>query len=124
MPRTPKTERWDIIEGRQDRLLDTLDVTHAKYCQRKETNWPSLHFHLGSLKAAEDRDLERFVEYAYAMLVSWQMNYGRARMREFDEFRSSLQLVWSVPHSNSSGRRCGSFGRRHRTVSMEPTGTT
>lgn len=56
-----------------------------------------MHFHLRSLEAARAQDFERFAEYVYAVLASWgmhRMGPGGSKMREFEEFRASLQVVW------------------------------
>jgi hypothetical protein len=83
-----------MFEVQQSKLLTTLDQTHQEYCQRKEGNWPALYFHCQSLKASSERNFEHFAESSYAMLVSFRMNSGNARMNQFTRFRSSLRLVW------------------------------
>lgn len=86
--------RDDMFEDQKSRLLGALDEMHTKYCQAKESDWPSLYFHLSSLEAARAGNLERFAECAYAMLVAFRMNSNNAKMRRFAEFRSSLRLIW------------------------------
>lgn len=88
-----------MVEDRRNDLLNTLDDTHRKYLERRERatikgDWPDLHFHLRSLGAAAKSQCEEFAEYAYAMLVAWQMNSRGASMHEFDVFRSSLLQIW------------------------------
>lgn len=88
-----------MVEVRKNHLLNTIDETHRKYRERRERktrkgDWPDLHFHLRSLKAPEERDLEGFAECAFAMLVSWRMNSRGAKMQEFGVFKSSLEPVW------------------------------
>ena len=60
---------------------------------------PSLHFHLRSLELARAQEFERFTESVYAVLASWgmhRMGPGGSKMREFDEFHSSLRVVWPL----------------------------
>ena len=83
-----------MFDNQRTQLLTTLDQTHQRYCQKEEEDWPSLHFHLESLETARNVNFERFVESSYAMLASWQMNRGNARMRKFEAYRSSIRLIW------------------------------
>jgi hypothetical protein len=83
-----------MFDDQKSRLLAALDEMHGSYSQAEESEWPSLYFHLSSLEAAHAKNFARFAECAYAMLVSWRMNSNNAQMRRFDEFRSSLRLIW------------------------------
>jgi len=84
-----------MFDDQKSRLLAALDALHSEYSQAEESDWPSLYFHLRSLEAARAKNFQQFAECAYAMLVSWQMNSNNAKMRPFDEFRSSLRLIWT-----------------------------
>ncbi len=78
-------------------LLENLDAAHAAYYEANVFGGPSLHFHLRALAAARARHLESFTEAAYAMLASWgmhRMGPRGSKMREFDEFATSLKSVW------------------------------
>ena len=86
-----------MFETHQQRLLQSLDLAHAAYYRAETFGGPSLHFHLRALEAANDADLGRFAESAYALLPSWGMHrMGRrgSKMREFEDFKDSLKPVW------------------------------
>lgn len=86
-----------MFEDQRNRLLTSLDAAHDAYYQAEIFGGPSLHFHLRSLEAARAQDFERFAEYVYAVLASWgmhRMGPGGSKMRGFEEFRASLQVVW------------------------------
>jgi hypothetical protein len=86
-----------MFDDQRNRLLSALDAAHDAYYRAEIFGGPSLHFHLRSLEAARARDFEHFAEYAYAVLASWgmhRMGPGGSKMREFEEFRTSLQVVW------------------------------
>jgi hypothetical protein len=86
-----------MFEDQRNRLLIALDAAHEAYYRAEVFGGPSLHFHLRSLGAAKAQDFDRFAEYAYSVLASWgmhRMGPGGSKMREFEEFRTSLQVVW------------------------------
>jgi hypothetical protein len=86
-----------MFEDQRNRLLSALDAAHEAYYRAEIFGGPSLHFHLRSLGAAKAQDFERFAENVYGVLASWgmhRMGPGGSKMREFDEFRTSLQVVW------------------------------
>lgn len=89
-----------MFEDQRKKLLDALDETHAKLYQEEEADWPSLYFHRRSLEAARAMNFEPFVEYSYAVLVSWGMQRpgggGGPKMREFGQYKSSLQAIWPI----------------------------
>ena len=87
-----------MFDDQRNRLLAALDEAHHAYYQAEVFSGPSLYFHLKSLEATRAQDFERFVEYVYAVLPSWGMHRmgGGPKMREFGEFRSSLQVVWPI----------------------------
>jgi hypothetical protein len=87
----------DMFEDQRKRILSALDPAHDAYYRAETFGGPSLHFHLRSLEAARTQDFERFAEYVYAVLASWgmhRMGPGGSKMRDFEEFRVSLQVVW------------------------------
>lgn len=58
---------------------------------------PSLYFHLRTLEAGKNGDLEQFAESAYALLTAWgmhRMGRGGSKMREFEDFKASLKPLW------------------------------
>jgi hypothetical protein len=86
-----------MLDLKRNMLLDNLDLFHRAYYDAETFHGPSLYFHLKSLRAARDHDLDHFSEYAYAMLTAWgmhRMGQGGSKMRYFDEFRCSLTEVW------------------------------
>jgi hypothetical protein len=88
-----------MFEDQQSRLLNALDTAHEAYYRAETFGGPSLHFDLRSLEAARAQDFECFAEYVYAVLTSWgmhRMGPGGSKMRDFEEFRASLQLVWPI----------------------------
>ena len=88
-----------MFESQRTELLENLDAAHGAYYEAAVFGGPSLHFHLRALAAAEARDLASFSEAAYAMLASWgmhRMGRGGSKMREFEEFATSLSVVWPI----------------------------
>ncbi len=87
-----------MFDNQRSRLLAALDEAHHAYYRAEVFSGPSLYFHLKSLEAARAQDFERFAEYVYAVLPSWGMHRmgGGPKMREFDEFHSSLRVVWPI----------------------------
>lgn len=86
-----------MFDDQRNNLLGAVDAAHDKYYRAEIFGGPSLHFHLRSLEAVRARDFDRFAEYVYAVLASWgmhRMGPGGSKMREFDQFRASLQAVW------------------------------
>jgi len=88
-----------MFEEQRNRVLSSLDKAHHAYHKKPAFfSGPSVYFHVRSLRAARAQDLDRFAEYAYAMLSSWGMHQpgsGGPKMKDFDEFYSSLKSVWS-----------------------------
>ncbi len=98
-----------MFDSQRSLLLENLDAAHAAYYEAAVFGGPSLHFHLRALAAAKAQNLESFTEAAYAMLASWgmhRMGRGGSKMRDFDEFATSLKSIWplvvklrnSLPH--------------------------
>jgi hypothetical protein len=88
-----------MFDDQRNHLLSTFDAAHDAYYEAQIFGGPSLHFHLRSLEAARAQDFERFSEYVYALLASWgmhRMGPGGSKMCEFDEFCSSLKIVWPI----------------------------
>jgi hypothetical protein len=88
-----------MFDEKRNRLLNAIDEAHDAYHKAALFSGPSLHFHLRAIEAAHTQDFERFAECSYAMLASWgmhRMGPGGSKMREFEEFRSSLCDVWPV----------------------------
>jgi hypothetical protein len=88
-----------MFDEQRTRLLNCLDAAHDAYYRAEVFGGPSLHFHLKALEAGRDQDFEGFAEYVYAVLASWgmhRMGPGGSKMRDFGEFRSSLQEVWGA----------------------------
>jgi hypothetical protein len=88
-----------MFDDQRNSLLGAMDAAHDTYYRAEIFGGPSLHFHLRSLEAVRARDFGRFAEYVYAVLASWgmhRMGPGGSKMREFEEFRASLQLVWPI----------------------------
>ena len=86
-----------MFDIQRNALLAALDEAHNTYHRTEPFGGPSVYFHLRTLEAARAQDFGRFVEYAYAMLASWgmhRMGVGGSKMRKFEEFQSSLQIVW------------------------------
>lgn len=87
------------FDEQRTQLLTALDDAHEAYYKKEIFGGPSLYFHVQSLKAARERQFDRFAECAYAMLAAWgmhRMGSGGSKMREFDEFRSSLNRIWAL----------------------------
>ena len=88
-----------MFDDQNSKVLGALDDAHAA-CYEKETfGGPSLYFHVQSLNAARERNFDRFCECTYAMLASWgmhRMGPRGSKMREFDDFQSSLSAVWPL----------------------------
>ena len=81
----------------RDQLLQALDGAHASYYRAGVFGGPSLFFHLHALRAGRAGDLDRFAESVYALLAAWgmhRMGRGGSKMREFEDFRASLEPVW------------------------------
>jgi hypothetical protein len=73
--------------------LQNLEPAHSRYLSDETFGGPSLHFHLTSLRAAEEDDFDRFAEQVYALLTAWgmhRMGPGGAKMKDFAPFRASL----------------------------------
>lgn len=86
-----------MFDEQRNRLLSALDEAHDAYHKAALFSGPSIHFHLRALEAARAQEFESFAEYTYAMLASWgmhRMGPGGSKMREFEDFRSSLRDVW------------------------------
>jgi len=86
-----------MFDEQQIRLFGSLDEAHAAYQNARLFSGPSVYFHLRSLKAAREQDFERFAVSVYAALTSWgmhRMGRGGSKMRDFEEFRSSLRGIW------------------------------
>lgn len=87
----------DSFEDHRTRILKSLDKAHSAFHKAQIFTGPSVHFHLKSLAAAHEQNCERFAECVYATLASWgmhRMGPGGSKMRAFDDFSSSLQVVW------------------------------
>lgn len=88
-----------MFDEQRNQLLADLDLAHAAFYESAVFGGPSLHFHLRSLDAAKEGDLERVAESVYAVLVSWgmhRMGPGGSKMCEFGKFRASLEVVWPI----------------------------
>lgn len=88
-----------MFEEQKKRLLESLDIAHEAYYQDGIFGGPSLYFHVQSLDAARNRQCDRFIECTYAMLASWgmhRMGSGGSKMREFEDFQSSMHKVWPL----------------------------
>ncbi|HEY3876692.1 MAG TPA: hypothetical protein VGM92_14540 [Candidatus Kapabacteria bacterium] len=86
------------FEEKKARLLEKLDKAHKGYYEAATFGGPSLYFHSRALEAARSQDRDRFTEMSYAMLASWGMHHmgpKGSKMRDFKEFRSSIEKVWS-----------------------------
>jgi len=86
-----------MFEDQREHILQSLDSSHLAYYAAGIFNGPSLHFHLRALDAANVGDFERFCESVYALLASWgmhRMGPGGSKMREFEEFQTSLRSFW------------------------------
>jgi hypothetical protein len=78
-------------------LLQSLDVARAAYYRAGTFGGPSLYFHLRALEAGKDADFVRFAESVYALLAAWgmdRMGRGGSKMREFEDFETSLKPLW------------------------------
>ena len=79
-------------------LIEAREAAHREYYDSEIFSGPSLFFHLRALAASEERDVDKFTEYTYAVLASWgmhRMGRGGAKMREFDDFLRSIEHQWS-----------------------------
>jgi hypothetical protein len=86
-----------MFETHQERLLQSLDVAHAAYYRAGTFGGPSLYFHLRALEAGKAADFGRFAESVYALLAAWgmhRMGRGGSKMREFEDFQTSLKPLW------------------------------
>ncbi len=84
-----------LFDGKIASVLDSLDAAHSAFLE-EDFGGPSLHFHIESLKAAENRDFERFAEQIYALLPAWgmhRMGPGGSKVLNFQPFKDSLQRV-------------------------------
>jgi hypothetical protein len=106
-----------MFDDQKNKILGALDAAHETYYKDETFGGPSLYFHIQALKAARDRQFERFAECTYAMLASWgmhRMDSRGSKMREVGEFYSSLNEILaacgSAPGENTErtlGRRLG-----------------
>jgi hypothetical protein len=88
-----------MFDKQRNRVLGELDLAHQSFYHTEIFGGPSLHFHLKSLDAAKERDLDRVAESVYAVLTAWgmhRMGPGGSKMCEFGKFRASLQAVWPI----------------------------
>jgi hypothetical protein len=86
-----------MFDEQRQKLLAALESAHKAYYKKEKFGGPSLYFHLRSLEKAHEQQLDQFAESAYAMLAAWgmhRMGSGGSKMREFDEFLSSMRTVW------------------------------
>lgn len=87
------------LDDHKETILRSLGAAHAKYYEKEKFGGPSLYFHIESLKASRKRDFTRFVDCACATLASWgmhRMGSGGSKMRDFDEFSSSIAAIWNL----------------------------
>lgn len=92
----------DLFLAQRKRILRDLSAGHDNYYQAATFSGPSLHFHLRTLEATCDRNLDQFAESAYALLCSWgmhRMGPRGSKMRDFVEFYESLKSVWQEAQS-------------------------
>jgi hypothetical protein len=90
--RGPKAQFEEKIAS----VLASLDSAHSAYLDSEVFGGPSLYFHVESLRAAENRDFDRFAEQVYALLSSWgmhRMGPGGSKMLDFQPFKDSLRRV-------------------------------
>jgi hypothetical protein len=88
-----------VFDDQQTSILNDLDAAHCSYYEAEVFGGPSLYFHLKSLEDARAQNFERFSERVYAVLCSWgmhRMGMGGSKMREFDDFKSSLLAIWPL----------------------------
>lgn len=74
-------------------LIENLEKLHDTFYVADVFNGPSLYFHGKALAAKNVPDIERYLEYIYATLVSWgmhRMGSGGSKMVGFDEFKNSV----------------------------------
>jgi len=86
-----------MFDEQKRHLIDSLDAGHNAYYAGEGFDGPSFSFHSKSLEAAKAKDLGRFVDCSYAMLVAWGMHRVGSRgpkMVEYDEFEKSLREAW------------------------------
>jgi hypothetical protein len=84
------------FKARRKALTDQCDAALSRFNARETFTGPSLHYHLASLEASENGDIDRFIDMVYALLPSWGMHrMGRRgpKMVEFDAFRKSILAV-------------------------------
>lgn len=65
-----------MFDEQRNRLLADLDLAHAAFYEAAVFGGPSLHFHLGSLDAAKEGDVERVAECFYAVLAFNALSVG------------------------------------------------
>ena len=74
-------------------LIENLEELHKVFYAKNVFTGPSLYFHRRALNARAKSDGERYLEYIYAVLVSWgmhRMGSGGSKMLAFDEFKNSV----------------------------------
>lgn len=92
---------------RTDKVADVVENfrTHLKYFSEQcPYSGPSLYFHCKAIASRREKPLDRllqcddFIELLYAVLVSWGMNpmTKGARMKPFDEFRTSVRGLGKI----------------------------
>jgi hypothetical protein len=97
--RAAETGEKAMFDDQRTRLLEALEVAHSAYYKKEILGGPSLYFHVQSLDAARERQFDRFAECTYSMLAAWgmhRMGSGGSKMREFDEYQSSLKKIWPL----------------------------
>jgi hypothetical protein len=107
-----------MFERERKHLLDSLDVAHAAYDRAQVFGGPSLYFHVRALDLRKEPDCDRFAEAVYALLTAWgmhRMGRGGSKMRDFGEFKGSLNSLWPKI------KRCS---KRLRTNLMRMDGKT
>jgi hypothetical protein len=88
-----------MFEAHRERLLQSMNVAHAAHYRAETFGGPSLCFHLRALESGKNADLGQFAESAYALLAAWgmhRMGRGGSKMREFEDFKSSLKPLWPI----------------------------
>lgn len=90
-------------------LLKRLRANHVQaheaYYRTEVFSGPSLHFHREALASAKSGDVLGFTTQAYAVLAAWgmhRMGRGGSKMRDFAEFRASIEQQWpTIQHLRS-----------------------
>jgi hypothetical protein len=86
-----------MFDDQRSAVLNDLDAAHESYYRAELFGGPSPYFHIQSLMAAREPNFERFTNHSYAVLASWgmhRMGPSGSKMREFAEYRASLEAVW------------------------------